>query len=191
MKILRGKKDFYVFEVPQGAKAYKISGTNYLCFRNKDNKWEVESLLPKNSKLVGLLSEINEELADGLVDRYGLSKGEYMFDDVFADEDITWGYRNYINNMTVQPFEFQTAKESLRSLFIANKFDMEKDYLIITLVDDITMTWQELARLLDNASWDIFQKYYGDDEPKYGFRELFPVICNRDELDTLLNKFKR
>lgn len=191
-RFLGGKVDLWIFEIPEMAGRYKISGSNYLCYKNKyTDKWEVEELLPQHSEMVGRLSLISEEIADSLVERHGIYKGEVLDDGVVVDKDVLWGYKNYVNNMTLQPHEFETAKESLMSLFESNHCDMSKDYFIIKIKNDITMSWQDLAKLLDNASWDLFKKYYGDDIPKYGFRELFPVICNREELDTLLNKYKR
>lgn len=56
--------------------------------------------------------------------------------------------------------------------------------------DNITLNWKELAQIIDSASYNIFEKMYHNEKDP-GYRELCPVICNKDELEILIEKLKK
>ena len=46
--------------------------------------------------------------------------------------------------------------------------------------DNVLSEWQELARIVDNIAYKVFQKTIGDNIPEKGFREIFPVIESKE-----------
>jgi len=105
----------YLFvEAPEDAIKYKISGTNYLCFKIK-NRWipEVPRLQDK-FQIISTTKDITEEQAESIVEWF------YDFDGIkgwydYPDKKLVWN----------------TAKESLQSLIQANELDITKNYIIL------------------------------------------------------------
>lgn len=110
----------YLFvEVPGESIDYKISGTNYLCFKINDN-WvpEVPRLLD-NYTIISTTKDITEEQIYAIIDS----------DNDWGEDD--WSYnKNYIT----EDWLLKTAKESLQSLIQANKLDVTKNYLILKML---------------------------------------------------------
>lgn len=74
---------------------------------------------------IGLLKNITEEQAESVIE----FKTETIYVEDF-ESHITSGYRNY-NISYTGIFNFRKAKESLQSLIIVNKLDLDKNYLIL------------------------------------------------------------
>ena len=85
-------------------------------------------------KILGKLSELDKEL-DEFVDRNVIAKGEEI-DGFVLKEDFIMGWKNYINNKTVQPYEFDTPKQSFISLVKSQhpEFQGDKEWLVIKLL---------------------------------------------------------
>lgn len=125
MKKISGRIDFYITGLPSPIIKYKISGTNHLCVKfDNESNWVVIDKMPENTVILGLLSAISEDDAKLLVSTNGIEKGE-IIDDYVVDEDIIFGYKNYskssdIRDAVIDVAEYDTAKESLKSLLKSN-----------------------------------------------------------------------
>lgn len=82
-------------------------------------------------KIINLLENITEKEAEKYVQKNGLEKGTVLDDGTILKENIEFGWKNYINNKTIQPLEFNTAKESFISLLHENNLDVTKKLLLV------------------------------------------------------------
>lgn len=74
------------------------------------------------------------------------------------------------------------GKEFLSDDDVDNLIESVKTEIKTEEDDTISMTWKDLANILDHSAYKLFKEYIGEEEPKYGFRELFPVIENKEML---------
>lgn len=105
MKTLKGKIEFLVIPIDNSMREFKISSTNYLCFRDDYDEYQaIPPRLDGNYKIFTDLKYISEIEASELVQ---YENGEYV-------------YRNYNANSLDDAWDCQTAIESLKSLFLLN-----------------------------------------------------------------------
>lgn len=112
-QITINKGTFMFVEIPENSTKYKISSTNYLCFKIK-NRWipDVPRLLD-NFQIISSTKDISEEQAEDIVE--------------FVDR--VYG-RSYTARVKYD-FYHGTAIEALQSLIKANELDINKNYLIL------------------------------------------------------------
>ena len=130
-----------IIEVPKLAFYFDwIEGKNgniYIYWGTEDGRIEfIKTNFQKWSdfEILNKLSQLDKEL-DEFVDRNVIAKGEEI-DGFVLKEDFIMGWKNYINNKTVQPYEFDTPKQSFISLVKSQhpEFQGDKEWLVIKLL---------------------------------------------------------
>lgn len=116
-QITINKGTFMFVEIPENSTKYKISSTNYLCFKIK-NRWipDVPRLLD-NFQIISSTKDISEKQAEDIVE------------EVFTKE-TSIGIRCF-ENYNIKELYCLSAKEALQSLIKANELDINKNYLIL------------------------------------------------------------
>lgn len=110
MNILKGKIEFLVIPIDNSMREFKISSTNYLCYRDSDQEWQaIPPRLDGEYVIYTDLKYIDEIEASELVH---YENGEYV-------------YRNYDANSLDDAWNCITAIESLKSLFKLNNLNIK------------------------------------------------------------------
>ena len=131
----------YIVRVPTEAYDFTLKGFGVTMDRSGYYYliWKPSRKLDSNLKfkesdpveIIGKLSELSDEECKQFVQRNGIYAGTRLDDNHTVETDILFGWKNYINDGTLQPCEYNTPKESFLSLLISNGIDTTQEHLII------------------------------------------------------------
>jgi hypothetical protein len=91
----------------------------------------IRELWGEKFKIINFLKDLTDDEAENFVQRIGLSKGTILDDGTILEADVNFGWKNYINNNTIQPAEFHSPKDSFLSLLQENGLNTDKNLLIL------------------------------------------------------------
>ena len=121
-KIVLPSGNYLLVETFDDILDYKISGTNYLCFKSWDGWFPQVPRLEDKFQIISTTKDITENQIISIIEKKRIKES--------WNDTMTNVYINYESKELIGKY-VKTAEESLQSLIQANGLDITKNYLIL------------------------------------------------------------